>query len=190
MLVKDKSYGEVQYPTFNWETIWKNFCSTIFNPYEKEIIFKHLHLCLATNERLAMIGRSTTSNCTRCTGNMNHTALHMFYQYESIQPLFLWLLRVLLNISNFKPISNIKLLYYDVIYDSLYQKTVCNIFLYIYIITVWKNRKENLRIGILKYKIIRKVIEHLEFLKHIPNKDIEKTLKRMARINIENLVNI
>ena len=89
MIPKEISYGETQYPTFNWKQIWKNFSSIIFNPYEKETIFKHLHLCLATNDRLALMGRSESSKCNKCTGDWNHTALHMFYQCEFINPLFL-----------------------------------------------------------------------------------------------------
>ena len=121
---------------------------------------------------------------------MNHTALHMFYQCENIQPLFLWLLRVLLNISNFKPISNIKLLYYDVKYDSLYQKTVCNIFLYVYIITIWKTRKENLRIGILKSMILNSVSNHLKFIKLIPNNELENVFEDLSRLDIKSLFNV
>ena len=133
MLSKDLSYAEEQCPTFNWKQIWKNFSATIFYPYEKEIIFKHLHLCLATNQRLARMNRSTTNLCTECEGNFEHTPLHMFYQCENIRPLFLWLLRLLFNVCNFKPILNTQCLYFDNKYDSIYQKTVCNIFLYIYI---------------------------------------------------------
>ena len=55
LLPEEKSYAEENFPTFNWRQIWKNFSNIIFNPYEKEIVFKHLHLCLATNQRLAMM---------------------------------------------------------------------------------------------------------------------------------------
>ena len=190
MLPKENSYGEEHYPTFNWAQIWKNFTSITFIPYEKEIIFKHLHLCLATNQRLAIMNRSTTTLCNKCTDNQDHTPLHMFYQCENIKPLFLWLLRVLLNISNFKPTSNIKFIYFDTNYVSLYQKTICNIFLYIYIITLWKTRKENLRIGILKHMIVNRVAEHLKFIELIPNHKLEKVLEDLSRLNIENLTNL
>ena len=43
LIPEEKSYAE------------ENFSNIIFNPYEKEIVFKHLHLCLATNQRLAMM---------------------------------------------------------------------------------------------------------------------------------------
>ena len=119
LLAKEKSYAEDQYPMFNWMQIWRNFSNIIFYPHEKEIVFKHLHLCLATNQRLAMMGRSVTTRCEQCSSDMDHTPLHMFYQCEAVKPLFLWLLRVLLNISNFKPISNIKFIYFDTKYNSL-----------------------------------------------------------------------
>ena len=66
MLPKENSYSEEHYPTFNWTQIWKNFTSITFIPYEKEIIFKHLHLCLATNQRLARMDRSATRLCKKC----------------------------------------------------------------------------------------------------------------------------
>ena len=190
MLSKDLSYAEEQCPTFNWKQIWKNFSATIFYPYEKEIIFKHLHLCLATNQRLARMNRSTTNLCTECEGNFEHTPLHMFYQCENIRPLFLWLLRILLNVCNFKPISNIQFLYFDNKYDSIYQKTVCNIFLYIYISTVWKTRKENQRIGILKTRIVKRISEHFRFIKLLPNVNLDNVLEEISRLDIDNLVNI
>merc|ERR1712240_267330 len=122
LIPTEPTYAESQYPTFNWKRIWDNFKSTIFNPYDKEIIFKHLHLCLATNERLAMMNLATSSICTNCPSNRDHTPVHMFYQCESIKPLFLWLLRVLLYLCNFKPTSNIIFLYYNIFYGNFYQK--------------------------------------------------------------------
>ena len=190
MLPKGNSYAEEQCPTFNWNQIWKNFSDTIFNPYEKEVIFKHLHLCLATNQRLARINRSTTSLCTECDGNFEHTPLHMLYECENIRPLFLWLLRIILNVCNFKPTSNIRFLYFDNIYDNHYQKTICNIFLYIYILTIWKTRKENIRIGILKTIMVKRISEHFNFLKLLPNIKLEKVFEEISRLDIDNLINI
>ena len=132
------------------ERIWKNFSCTVFNPYEKEVIFKHLHLCLATNQRISVIDQGTLSSCTNCMGNNEHTVLHMFYECESVKPLFQWLLRILYNVCNFMPSSNIKFIYFDTRYSNSNQKNICNMFLYIYIITLWKTRKENLRIETLK----------------------------------------
>ena len=190
LIPNEPTYAETQYPTFNWKRIWDNFNSTIANPYDKEIIFKHLHLCLATNERLAMMNLATSSICTNCPSNRDHTPVHMFYQCESIKPLFLWLLRILLYLCNFKPTSKIRFLYYDNFYGNFYQKSICNIFIYVYIITIWKTRKEILRIGILKNKIIFKVVEHLEFLKHIPNHKLERLFERTSSIDFENLIQI
>ena len=45
LLPREISYAEHQYPNFNWKNIWKNFSCTIFNPYEKEIIFKQKAIC-------------------------------------------------------------------------------------------------------------------------------------------------
>ena len=91
------------------------------------------NLCLATNQRLAIMSRSNTSLCNKCDENQDHTALHMFYQCQSIRPLFMWLLRILYYVCSFKSGSNIRFLYFDTIYDNSHQKTICNIFLYIYI---------------------------------------------------------
>ena len=190
MLPKDNSYAEDQFPTFNWDQIWKKFTCTIFNPYEKEIIFKHVHLCLATNQRLARMNRGTTSSCTNCDGDFEQTPLHMFYECGNIRPLFLWMLRVLLNICNFKPTSHIRFLYFDTTYENCYQKTVCNMFLYIYIITIWRNRKENLRIGILKSIIVKKIVEHLNFIKVLQKSKLDEIFQKISRLDIENLKNL
>ena len=188
ILPNENSYAETNYPTFNWNQIWNNFTSIIFNPFEKEIIFKHLHLCLATNQRLSMMNRNTTSTCTNCSGNFDHTPLHIFYECENVKPLFQWLLRILLNICNFIPRSNIRFIYFDTMYANRHQKSICNLFLYIYIISVWRSRKENLRIGILKRLIIRKVEDHLKFIKHMPNHKFEDILDELSRLDLENLM--
>ena len=137
-----------------------------------------------------MMRQSTTSLCNNCSGNFDQTPLHMFYMCENIKPLFLWLLRVLLNICNFKPTSNIRFLYFDIVYANLYQKSICNIFLYIYILTIWKTRKENLRIGILKHMVIGNMTRYLTFIEHMPNHKLEKLLEEISRLDIKNLVNI
>ena len=141
MLPNETSYAESQYPTFDWKQSWKNFCSIIFNPFEKEVIYKHLHLCLATNQRLSLLNQNTVSSCANCSGNNEHTALHMFYECENIKPFFNWLLRMLYNICNFRPISNIRFIYFDTKYTNPNQKHICNMFLYMYIIAIWKTRK-------------------------------------------------
>ena len=101
LLPSENSYAESHYPTFNWKRIWKNSSCTVFNPYEKEVIFKHLHLCLATNQRLSVMDQGTLSLCTNYMGNNDHTAMHMFYECEYVKPLFQWLLRILYNVCNF-----------------------------------------------------------------------------------------
>ena len=106
------------------------------------------------------------------------------------RPLFLWLLRILLNVCNFKPTSNIQFLYFDNKYDTIYQKTVCNSFLYIYISTVWKTRKENQRIGIIKNRIVKRISEHFRFIKLLPNVNLDNVLEEISRLDIDNLVNI
>ena len=149
-----------------------------------------MHLCLATKQRLAMLNRSTTSACTECEGDCDQTPLHMFYQCDKVRPLFLWLLRVFLNVCNFKPTSNVKFLYFDTTYANLYQKTVCNTFLYIYILTLWRSRKENLRIGILKSMIVNRITDHLNFIKLLPNIKLDEVLQEISSLDIDSLINI
>ena len=149
-----------------------------------------MHLCLATNKRLAMMGRTNTSLCNKCADNLEETPLHMFYHCQCIRPLFLWLLRILFNICNYKPTSNIRFLYFDVIYESSLQMTICNTFLYIYILTLWKNRKENLRIGILKTMIVKSISEHFNFIKLLPNIKLDEVFQEISRLDMDNLINI
>ena len=186
----ESSYGEENYPTFNWKSIWKNFTNILFYPYEKEIIYKHLHLCLATNHRLAMLGRNTTGLCNKCSDDVDQTPVHMFYQCENVKPLFLWLLRSLFKISNFRPTTNIRFLYFDANYDNPFQRTICNTFLYIYIITIWKTRKENLRIGILKTIIVKRLSDHFNFMKLLPNNRLDKVFEKFSRLDIDSLINL
>ena len=122
MLPYETSHAETYYPTFNWKRIWSSFSNTIFNSNDKEIIFKHLHMCLATNQRLAMMNQNASSTCPHCPDDRDQTPLHMFYLCTSIKPLFLWLLRVLLKLNNFKPTSNIRFIYFDNVYRNDHQK--------------------------------------------------------------------
>ena len=137
-----------------------------------------------------MMGRSSTRSCNKCSDDYDHTPVHMLYQCENIKPLFLWLLRVLLNVCQFKPISNIRFLYFDAIYLNLFQKTICNIFLYVYIITIWKTRKENLRRGILKKMILKRISEHIDFIKLLPNINLDIVFEEISRLDIDNLINV
>ena len=61
--------------------------------------------------------------------------------------------------------------------------------LYIYIVTIWKTRKENLRIGNLKNMIIRNLNEYQRFIKHMTTHRSEKISKDFANINIDDMIN-
>ena len=63
-------------------------------------------------------------------------------------------------------------------------------FLYIYIITLWKTRKENLRIGILKSMIIKRVSEHINFIMLLPNHKLEKIIEELSRLDMDSLINV
>ena len=55
-------------------------------------------------------------------------------------------------------------------------KNICNILLSAYVITVWKTRKENLRIEIVKNMIVNKSLEMIEIIKHKQDKTIDNVL--------------
>ena len=189
MFIKEKSLAEIQYPTLNWKRIWDNYLSTFIYPSDKEIIYKHLHMCLATNKKLFIMNLINSSTCEKCTDGLEQTSLHMFYQCSYIKPLFLWIINCLLKICKFKPLSPIRFLYFDNMYTDSRQKNICNIFLYMYIVTIWKTRKENLRIGNLKNMIIRNLNEYQIFIKHITTHRSEKISKDFANINIDDMIN-
>ena len=63
-------------------------------------------------------------------------------------------------------------------------------FLYIYIITIWRTRKENLRIGDLKYLITRKLSEYREFIKHVSNQRIQKLTNDLSSLDVDQLINL
>ena len=142
MFNREESLAELQYPLFNWKRIWSNYLSIFILPYDKEIIFKHLHMCLATNKKLFVMDITNSSVCNKCSTDSEQTPLHMFYQCEYVNPVFLWVLRCLFKLCNFKPSSNIKFIYFDTTYSNTYQRNICNVFLYVYIITIWRTRKE------------------------------------------------
>ena len=165
MLNKEPSLAESQYPTWNWNKVWGNYVSLLLNTYDKEIIYKHLHMCLATNKKLFSMNLISSSVCDKCTSDLEQTPIHMFYQCQYIQELFMWLLRILLYVCSFKPTSNIKCLYFDISYDNSQQKNVCNMFRAVYIVSIWRTRKENLRVAILKRVIVNKclnIIDNIE----------------------------
>ena len=109
-----------------------------------------------------------SNRCNKCTADREQTSLHIFYECENIKMLFMWLLRVIFYVCNFRPISNIKFIYFDNKYQNRQQKNICNLFISAYILTVWKTRKENLRIGILKRMIINKCLGTIDTMEHMP----------------------
>ena len=117
-----------------------------------------------------------SDRCNKCTADREQTPLHIFYECENIQTLFMWLIRVFFYITDFKPVSNIKFIYFDNKYRDRQQKDMCNIFISAYILTVWKMRKENLRIAILKSMIVNKVLGTINTIKYIPKTSVESVL--------------
>ena len=190
MLPNVNSTAELQYPTFNWKNIWANYTTVFVHSHDREIIYKHLHMCLTTNKRLFNMNLISSSNCNKCRIGIEETALHMLYQCDYAKPLFLWLLKCILNICNFIPSSNIRFLYFDNVYSNLYQKNICNIFIYIYIITIWRTRKENLRIGDLKCMFIRKLSDYKSFIKHMPSRKCEKLSRELLALDIDALLDL
>ena len=129
-----------------------------------------------------------SSFCNKCSTESEQTPLHMFYHCESVKPFFLWILRCLYRLCNFKPSSNIKFIYFDTVYSSSFQKNICNVFLYVYIITIWRTRKEHLRIGNLKSMVVSKVSQYRGFLKHLPRKKYYKISKDVSSLDLDNLL--
>ena len=174
MLPNEQPLVEYLYPHFNWRTIWSNFCDIRTDPFDKDIIFKHLHISLATRSRLAMFNIANNSTCNLCNDEKEQTALHMFYECTYIAPFYQWFLNILIQVCNFKPLSNIRFLYFDSFYLNVYQKRICNLFLAVYITTVWRTRKENLRIGNLKVLFIKKATYDIRTRKEILGKTREE----------------
>ena len=117
-----------------------------------------------------------SSKCNICLADREQTPLHIFYECENIQVIFMWLIRVLFYITKFKPVSNIKFIYLDNKYENRQQQNICNIFISAYILTVWKTRKENMRIAIVKKMIINKSQDIINIIKHISKTSVEKVL--------------
>ena len=163
MLPKEKTLIEIQYPTFKWKI---------------------------TNKKLYVMNLVNTSSCNKCISGNEQTPLHMFLQCQYINSLFQWVLNCLFHICRFRPSSNIRFIYFDNVYSSLYQKNICNIFLYIYIITIWRTRKENLRIGNLKFIMLRRLEEYKQFIKHVPNTRCEKLSSDLSNVDIDFLMKL
>ena len=147
-------------------------------------------MCLATNKKLFTMDLINSSNCNNCPSGTEQTSLHMFYQCSYVNPLFQWILRCVLNLCNFKPLSPIRFLYFDNIYNNARQKNICNIFLYIYIISIRRNRKENLRIGNFKHLFIRNLNDYQKFTNPMQNHRGEKLSNDLKNIDMDNIFNL
>ena len=138
-----------------------------------------------------MLNIGNNSICNLCNDEKDQTALHMFYECKYITSFYLWFLNILTRVCNFKPLSNIRFLYLDNFYLNLYQKRICDMFLAVYISTVWRTRKENLRIGKLKKFYINKVIDHIRIRKEILGKTLEEIYGQyFTRLTDEELNNL
>ena len=51
LLTKEESLAESQYPTLDWQNIWGNYMSLYIYSFDREIVYKHPHFCLATNKK-------------------------------------------------------------------------------------------------------------------------------------------
>ena len=103
----------------------------------------------------------------------------------------MWLIRVIFYVTDFKPVSNIKFIYFDNKYRDKQQKDMCNIFISAYILTVWKMRKENLRIAILKSMIINKVLGTINIINYIPKTSVESVLGNyLSKVESEVLLSL
>ena len=60
----------------------------------------------------------------------------------------------------------------------------------IYVIAVWRTRKENLRIGVLKNLFVRKFSEYRAFIKHMPNSKFKKPSEVLLTIDTEALIDL
>ena len=163
LLPKNNSLVDEMYPLFSWKKIWNNICDLKIYPFDKEIVYKHAHSVLATNSRLLRLNIIDSGNCTKCNNDKEQTAFHIFVECSYIAPFYEWLLGLMLYICNFKPNSNIRFIYFDNFYQNTYQQKLVNISVAMYICTVWRHRKENIRIAILKKQLIKAIIECIDF---------------------------
>ena len=61
---------------------------------------------------------------------------------------------------------------------------------FIYIITIWRNRKENLRIGNLQHLFIRNLNDYQKFTNHMQNHRGEKLSNDLKSIDMDNIFNL
>ena len=90
MLPKEKPVVEDLYPQFKWRNIWSNFCDLRIIPFDKDIIYKHIHVTLATNNRLAMLNLVNSNTCNMCSEEKVQTAIHLLYECTYIGPFYQW----------------------------------------------------------------------------------------------------
>ena len=119
-----------------------------------------------------MFNIASSNQCNLCRDSREQTALHMLYECTYILPFYQWFLNILMQICSFNPSSNIRFLYFDSFYQDLYQRRICNVFLVVYICTVWRTRKENLRLGNLQKMLIRTVKVNIDILGKIMRKSL------------------
>ena len=61
------------------------------------------------------------------------------------------------------------------VFTKIYiRKDICSLFVALYICTVWRSRKENLRIGILSSILKRTIKENLEIMRQLTRKSLEE----------------
>lgn len=148
-------------------------------------------MCLAINNRSFLMNLISSRLCDKCTDAIEQTPLHMFYQCKSVKDTFNWLLRVLLYVCDFKPTSNIIFLYFDNIFFNRKQQNVCNMFISFNILTIWKTRKENLRIALVKNMIIKKKLYAIRNIEHSPNHSVENLIgEYLVKIDSVSLLSI
>ena len=132
---------EKKYPLFDWKLIWYNFHSSHINIYEKDIVYKHLHDVLALKKRLYVLNLSESNLCDIC--DMEENAVHLFYSCRKVRSTFDWLLGFIDSICHFKPVSNIKFIYFDFKIEEMRCKNICIMLLYSYLTAVWSCRANN-----------------------------------------------
>ena len=72
MIIKEETLVEFKYPTINWN-----------------------------NQKLFMIKLLNSNKCNKCTSDEEQILIHIFYECHEIKSIYMWLLRVLLYISDF-----------------------------------------------------------------------------------------
>ena len=53
-----------------------------------------------------------------------------------------------------------------------------------------EDQKENLRIGYLKYIVLKKLSEYREFIQHLPNQRFEKLANDLSSLDTKFLLNL